>query len=151
MGDVQMSEIIRKEVFDNDVCLEWLDNDQIVIFSAPRPSRSTVDTWAEKVIEITDKYRHKVRYIHDFSQSRVVLTPYAREKAKIVNSTHPDAKGYVAVILQRTVLSSALSLFLKQDLLRRQPNIINRIFFNREDALAWLRKFPVEESDTAPE
>lgn len=110
-----MSDISHKEEFDNDVCLEWLDNNQIVIFSAPRPSRDTVDTWEEKVIEVTDQYRYTVRYIHDFSQSRVVLTPYAREKAKLVNDTHPG-----------------------------QPNITNRIFFNREDALAWLRKFPVE-------
>lgn len=146
-----MSEISRKEVFGHDVCLEWLDNDQIVIFSATRPSRDTVDTWAEKVIEITDQYRYKVRYIHDFSQSQVVLTPYAREKAKLVNDTHPDAKGYVAVILQRSILSQALRLFLNHDLLKRQPNITNRVFFNREDALDWLRQFPVEESDISPE
>lgn len=142
-----MTEQLRKEEFSHGVTVEWLDEDQIVVFSALRPARATIDTWAEKVIEITDIYRYKVRYIHDFSKRHFVLTPYGRETAKRVNDVHTDAKGYVAILLQPSVISNAIRFFLNHDLLKRQPDITSRVFFTREEALTWLRKFPIEATE----
>ena len=146
-GGSQMTAPLRKEEFAHDVTVEWLDDDQIVIFSALQPTRAALDMWVEKVIEVTDVAPYKVRYIHDFSKALFVLTPYGREAAKRVNEAHPDATGYAGILLHRSILSSAIRFFLNHDLVKRQPNLTSRVFFTREEALTWLRQFPVEEPE----
>lgn len=131
--------IPRTETYDNDVTVEFLEDD-IVIFSANSTTRKTVDTWAENVIRITSERRYNVRYIHDLSHIGLSLSSYAQTKSKEVNAAHPDAKGFVVVIMPRNVAAQVLRFFINHQIAPSQPDIKIHVTFTRAEALEWLHK-----------
>ena len=129
----------RIETLGNNVTIEWLDDEQIVIFSANDASRKTVDVWAENVIRVTNERLHNVRYIHDLSHIGLSLSSYAQKKSKEVNAVHPDAKGFVAIIMPRNFTAQVLRFFINHEIVPSQPDIKLHVMFSRKEALEWLR------------
>lgn len=134
-----MTESSRTEELDTGIKIEWYDDDTIIVFSGMQQSRPIMDSLAQKVIEETSRTHSKIRHILDVSANMAVITPYLRSKVKEINQANPDVIGYVAIIVKETLMTQAIRLFINREMARQQPGIKLNIYFNREDALVWLR------------
>lgn len=124
---------------------EWLHNRHIVIYTVFDVSRTVVDVWAEAVIDLMEKWPPDRAYLAIYDVSNIPsLTPYARKRAEDIarvaaNLAHID--GAYAVVLKRNFLSMIIRLFVLRDLPGQNPKFKRRVFFDRDEALAWLEEF----------
>ncbi len=133
----------RFQEFDHGFRVEWYEGD-IVLFEGSSQSRPAMDIWAEQVLKDTRLKEGRIKHIMDLSESETVITPYLRSKVKEVNDAYPDVTGFVAVIVRESLLTKAIRLFINREMMRGQPSMEAHIFFNRDDALAWLREQNLE-------
>jgi hypothetical protein len=119
--------------------VEQFHDGRIVVFTVHDMSPATVETWANRVIEITDARQAKdIYYIHDASHVAFAMTPYFRRHSERVTAAHPEAKGYVGIILRESLLLKVTRVIIENMVKRSQPKIATRIFFDRTQALSWL-------------
>ncbi len=119
--------------------VEQLHDGQIVIFTVHDMSPATVEAWANKVIELTEARQAKnIHYIHDASHVAFSMTPHFRRHSERITAAHPDAEGYVGIILRESLLLKVTRIFIENLVKRSQPKITTRIFFDRSYALDWL-------------
>lgn len=121
----------------NSVVVEWLDDGAIIIFKANEQTNEAIDVWAQAIMDIAVERPQDIAFIHDFSSISPTLTPYVRTRIQQVNA-EPN-KGYVAVILSESALSRVIQFFVNRELVHLQPDVEHRVFFDRDEAVAWMR------------
>ncbi len=121
------------------VKLERLHNDQIFVFTITDVSRATIDTWANTIKDLTAGWPDEHRYyaLNHFAGKDVSLTPYLRAKITELTGWRPEQGGYIAAVLPRTFFAQLMTLFLPT---MNRRNMQNRLFFTREEGLAWVEK-----------
>ena len=119
------------------VFVEWLDDGAIVIFRAETDDNEAVDVWADFITTIAAERPNDIAFIHDFSSISPTVTPYIRQKVKEIN-VEPN-QGYVAVVLSRSVISMMVRFFVNNEVVHLQPDVEHRIFFDRDQAIDWMR------------
>jgi hypothetical protein len=75
--------------------------------------------------------------LYDLSLPGAMVTPYMRAKTAEVNQLRADVGGRVAMVVRRDTTGNLLNMFTQ---LRPQDQRPLRVWFNRDDALAWLRE-----------
>lgn len=130
------------------VFVEWLDDGAIVVFRAEADDNEAVDAWADFITTIAAERPNDIAFIHDFSSISPTVTPYIRQKVKEVN-VEPN-HGYVAVVLSRSVLSMMVRFFVNNEVVHLQPDVEHRIFFDREEAIEWMRHKLEEKVEETP-
>jgi hypothetical protein len=121
--------------------VEQLHDGQIVIFTVHDMTPATVESWANNVIEMTDARQAKnIYYVHDASHVAFSMTPYFRRHSERIASAHPQAEGYVGIILRESLLLKVTRIIIENLVKRSQPKIATRIFFNRSEAVDWLKE-----------
>lgn len=130
----------RTQEFDVGVIVEWYDDNDIVLFAGSSQSRPAMDIWAEQVLADTRRKEGRIKHVIDLTANQTVITPYLRSKVKEVNNAYPNVTGFVAVIVRENLLTQAIRLFINREMMRGLPSMNARMFFNRDDALAWLRE-----------
>ena len=92
--------------------------------------------------------RHRKYFaLNQFSGKDVSLTPYLRAAIKDLSSYRPEQSGYIAAVLPKTFFAQLMTLLLPA---MNRGNMQSRIFFTRQDALAWLQKVLSKEVMSTP-
>ncbi len=79
--------------------------------------------------------------MHDFATNGASPTPYLKARATQDLKVPPAggrANGYLAIVLPRTFFAQVAMLFIRQ---QRVGHFTSQFFFNREEALRWLKKY----------
>jgi hypothetical protein len=103
-----------------------------------------VDQWVRGVSELINGWPAGMIYLvmHDVSDKKVSLTPYARPKVIELYRLSRHLKGRVAVVVPKTFAAQAIQIFLR---IQRRHSLITEIFFSRAEAETWLKHvLPVE-------
>jgi hypothetical protein len=131
------------------VTLERLAEGQIFVFTLSDVSRPTIDTWVAAVKNVTAGWpRHRPYFaLNHFAGKNVSLSPYLRAAIKDLATYRPAQSGFIAAVLPRTFFAQLMTLLLPA---MNRGNMISRIFFSREEALAWLEKALEKELSITP-
>lgn len=117
-----------------------LNDDQILVCTLEKLSRTAVDAWIEVCLTEMEKCSQDGRPIlalQDLSDSRAIQTPYSKERGEEVTEAYPELVGRTAYVMPDTPDNQRLNLFIQ-----RQPHKYRerRIFFAFDEALTWLQE-----------
>lgn len=116
---------------------EWLFDRQIVVMTATDSTRGTVDAWVNKCIDVANTWPANRPFctMVDASGPNLSRTPYMRERLKDLRAVRTDLKWYTAMVAPKSYLMQLMSYGLRV----MQSNRETRIFFEREEAIKWLK------------
>jgi hypothetical protein len=126
---------------NSNVSLTWFNDPRIAIITFNDSSRSTIDAWVKLTIETIRAWPQDqpMRLMHEALSKQVTFSPYLRSRAmEMIREIRPliPIQNKVAVVVSRSVAAQIAQLFTRSIGTRN-----TQIFFSREDALAWLRKY----------
>lgn len=121
------------------VSVEEIDGGDIIVFRLANQSRQSIDAWTEEVIRYNQQYQDKIAYIHDLTRPKLALTSYGRKRIKDMNA-NKDNRGHVAVVMPHGPIVAVARFFLNREIIGVQPNVEIRLFYEMDEALAWLRE-----------
>jgi hypothetical protein len=126
-------------VVDEGATLELIENETIGLITMRSITRATVDEWFDINVKLLTTWAKDKPYmvIHDASDRRVTITPYMRARVNDLYKMNLRKDGYAAVILPKSITAQVIQVFMRY--LRTEPMIV-QVFFNREDAVAWLKR-----------
>lgn len=129
---------VETEVLAPYLMRQWLLNRRIVVYKVTEATRHAVDAWIDAVKETRQLWPPDQVYlaIHEFSDVRIMLTPYARTQSSAIITEGSHAPGYAAIVVRHGVIGQAIQVFLK--LQHHQLNE-NQVFFSYKEALNWLK------------
>lgn len=134
-----MSVIEENSIADN-LTYHTIENGSITVVTIKTVLRESVDAWSKWTYDrIANWQDNKKPYLvlYDMTYPNVSFTPYMRGKATETNDLRQDVKGKIALYLTRSTLATLMSLFAR---LRRSSSRQLRIFFNYDEAVAWLKE-----------
>lgn len=114
---------------------------EAVIFTVKSTDRETIKIWLKEtrmVIGGCDEYGRRVRIVHDLRQSSILAaTPRMEEEARFQREIFKDAKGRVALVMDRTMTIHIIQhmIFTAE---RNQPLITYKLFYGLTAALDWV-------------
>ena len=116
---------------------EWLFDRQMIVMTAQDSTRGSVDTWVDKCIDIANKWPANRPFciVVDASNPSLSRTPYMRDRLKGLRTVRTDLSWYVAMVAPKSYLMQLMSYGLRV----MQSNRETRIFFEREEAVQWLK------------
>jgi hypothetical protein len=122
---------------------EFLNEGKIVVYRIDNATRAEVEEWAKLAFQTGDEWTPGTVYrsIQDFHKLPM-LTADIKFFAEMVNRFFLEQdfpKMYTAVIIRETSLARLGRVFIEK-LGRGNDRIVRRVFFNIEDAVAWLEK-----------
>ena len=124
------------------VTLQWLENGRVVCFTVNTVARPAIDAWLNRSEQIVKGWPAQIPYLAIQDISGSTLTPYTRERsAKTVALTPDYLRGRSAVVMPRTVVNQAISLFVTVNLARKKPNIQRHVFVAKDEAIRWLLQY----------
>jgi hypothetical protein len=120
------------------ITLEWLYDGRIPVFTMATVARASIDAWIERLKKLTREWQADRPFLsmHDISDKNVGATPYFRGRVEEIPTWRPEGEAHIALILPRTIQGKVIQMFVQAR--KGQPV---RIFFTREEGLAWLAKF----------
>ncbi len=142
---VQVSE--QPESLTPGVTCEWLDDRQIVVYTIATVARTAIDVLLERMKAVlrdwpTDRPYLALYTLGTSSPSQPGgPTPYIRERFREVPQMRPEIEAHIAIISTRSFQGQLVRLY------TQARGNAARIFFSREEGLAWLREF----LDTSPD
>jgi hypothetical protein len=120
------------------ITLEWLCDGRIPAFTMKTSARASIDAWIEKLKEVGKEWPAGQPFLslQDISDKNVGATPYFRARIEEMPTWRPQqVEAHVALIVPRSIQGRLFQMFLQA---RKGEPV--RIFFSREDGLAWLVK-----------
>jgi hypothetical protein len=129
------------EDFGHGVTREWLYDKRIVVITRPDMSRESVDTWFKAVKQTYDEWPVDRAFLglQDFSGG-YAYTPYGTARTKELASL--PKKGYMvysAIVLPKSFTRSLIVMIMNNVQRLRRRDLYLRLFFDRAEALAWLK------------
>ncbi len=121
------------------ICIQTMDAGHILIVQCTTIQRDSIDkliTWLKDRFLGWDAELPWLA-LYDLSLPGAMLTPYMRTQTAEVNALREDVRGRVAMVMRRDTTANLLSMFAQ---LRENSQRPLRVWFNRVDALAWLRE-----------
>jgi len=135
-----LNKATQTKTITDGVTLEWLDDEQIAVFTLTSVKRDSLDLWVEATMEIASTWdRDKPCLImHDSSKQANGLTPYMRARLKEFDNLQPNTKlsTSIAIILPSSPFTHLVTLLLRE--YKTGPRIELRLFHRRSDGLKWL-------------
>lgn len=120
---------------------QWLFGDFAICFTALHASRTLIDTWANKVLEVARDWPAERPFfvLQDFSAKDCASTPYGRAKNKELQKSNTHLKLVAALVMQNN-LTMQLSRFFINSMPQRKNKPEIYITFTRNDGLNWLKR-----------
>ena len=120
------------------VTLEWLHDGQIPVFTMKTVVRASIDAWIDRLKKLTAEWQANRPFLslHDISDKNVGATPYFRGRVEEIRTWRPTGEAHIGLVLPRTIQGKVIQMFVQAR--KGQPV---RVFFTREEGLAWLAKF----------
>jgi hypothetical protein len=122
------------------VTRQWLYNKRIVAYRVQDIHRKTVDAWAEAVTEDVNNWSpdRPLLNLHDFTAIETMsFSPYVASRARALTALAPNLTGRTALLMQKSLVSTIVYMFLKSQHNRVRPR---QIFTDAREALAWLKE-----------
>ena len=132
--------VSKIEEINEHLKLKWLNDGQIVVFKMTTVHREMIDVWADRYKALLTEWpsEQPLLTLHDFLETdSIIMTPHMRRRAQEFVSLRPDVITRTAIAMQQSLFANATRIFI-QTLPQSTPNRLRKIFFTREDALAWL-------------
>lgn len=130
---------IEDQFLSEGLHLESLFDEQVRIYTFYDTSRDTWEAWYNIAVKICDAEPERVhRIIQDFSNRRNAFTLAARVFISRFSQQYGHVPGYAAIVLQGTAFSRIAQGFIVREASRWYRNQEIRVFYNRDEALAWL-------------
>lgn len=129
------------EVINEYLTIEQLYDGKITVLNATSVKRHVVDAWADKMKELLLNLPpgKTLLTLHDYSAAdQFVTTPHLRKRANENVMLRPDVNARTAVVLPDNIVMRITQMFLRALPAPRNSSRIRRIFYTREEALAWL-------------
>jgi hypothetical protein len=100
-------------------------------------NRDTLDKWIDLSADIRRNWDNTKPILAcvDITQTNLTFSPYFVKRGSELMQINPEATSYIAWVVRRDWLGRVFESFL-----RSQKNATFRIFFERKDAIDWLRK-----------
>lgn len=129
---------VETEVLAPYLTRQWLLNRRIVVYKATEATRHAVDAWIDAIKDTRRLWPPDQVYlaIHEFSDIRIMLTPYARAQSSAIITEGSHAPGYAAIVVRHGVIGQTIQIFLK---LQHHPLNEHQVFFAFNEALNWLK------------
>jgi hypothetical protein len=130
---------IEDQMISEGLQVESLHDQQIRLYTFHDTRRDTWEAWyafAAKIVDSEPDATH--RYMQDFSNRQTAFTPATRGLAVAFSKKYGHISGYGAIVLQGTAFSRISRFFIEREVRKLYRNQEIRIFYNREEALAWL-------------
>jgi hypothetical protein len=126
------------------ITLEWLHDGRIPVFTMATVARTSIDAWIERLKKLTQEWQADRPFLsmHDISDRNVGATPYFRARVEEIPTWRPEGEAHIALVLPRTIQGKVIQMFVQAR--KGQPV---RIFFTREEGLAWLQSHLEGRSD----
>jgi len=120
-----------------NITLEWVHDGQIAVFEIRTVSRDSFDGWFQTVTKLMDTWPvdRPLLTVQDNSYPGAAFTPSLREHSRQIANRRPEVTMHTAVVLSKTLVVQFVEFFLRT---MQKPNRQTRIFYNRENAIAWL-------------
>jgi hypothetical protein len=124
--------------------MEWLDEGRILVLTLEYVTRTAVDTYVEackRLLKDPKIIENPVCVVQDISAHNVSLTPYFRKSLDEISDfiQHKHIHGYSAVVLRRGFMERIMRYF-GNNLQRKTPSFPSHYFFDRSEAIDWLRQ-----------
>lgn len=116
---------------------EELHQGHIIAYSVLQSTREVVSAWYERCLHDIETWDPARPLLLLQDMSRVILTPFARTKAGELAKVRDDLSGRTGVVIAASTMGHLTRLFVDRTL---QQTRQRRVFFSREDALAWLEE-----------
>jgi hypothetical protein len=120
--------------------VQWLYDDQIVVFTLTDVNRSSIDLWRDAVVETLT---HWPRYmpqlsLFDVSSSEVTLTPYLDDAIQHLGRVQEPMLGRYALLTNRSWVRQLME-FRNRQFSASWPNMEGALFSSYDSAVAWLK------------
>jgi hypothetical protein len=119
---------------------QWLYDKRIVVYRIQDIHRETVDAWANAVTEDVNNWspNRPLLNMHDFTAIETLsFSPYVASRARALTSLAPNHAGRTALVMQKSLVSTIIYLFLKSQQNKVRPR---KIFTDAREGLAWLKE-----------
>jgi hypothetical protein len=135
-GD-NMPATTRQEIASS-VYFEEIDNQNILIITVETTNRASIESWANWITSRIHSWDEHKPYLvmYDLTHPKAVFTPHMRQASEKAFSSKQAVTGRIAVLMKKDIRAQFISIFVRM-LPKRAREA--RIFFDREEALAWLR------------
>lgn len=149
-GSITSSPLIAASRFEHlsATCIfEWVD-DQIIVVRLKDLSRMTIDTWAERSLQIRAALpKGSAAYVALIAGDRLgsFSTPYLRERTRDIAEFRNDLTTYTAVVNATNTTLGKFMRIVSQSLSRLFPTVRLRFFTEREEAVTWLKECAARE------
>ena len=129
------------EEFAPGCTIEWLGEGQICAMTLRTTARASFEAWAKRSSEIRQQWPadHPIFLLLDVADPQYGLTPFARSRAMEISRVRPELKTYIAIITSKSFSGQIVQIFVRS-VGALFPKLNMRIFFDRQEALAWLQK-----------
>jgi hypothetical protein len=116
---------------------EWAYDRRIVIYTVRDMSRGTIDAWSRLILDTIEAWPTGQPFlaVFDLNFPEASLTPYIRDRLGEVMDSQHDLNGRTALVMRKGFLVSLAQIYLRN---RKPGKRERRIFFSREEGLAWL-------------
>jgi len=124
----------------------WLDDNRILMldFGSVKSSVEEMDKALDGLQKAMDSWPTDKPYLCLICADKLATTmwtPVSRQKSEVLMGKLPKhLHGRVAVVLKNNPIAFILRFFIERIANRRLRTIQNRVFFNRDEALEWLRE-----------
>lgn len=118
------------------------DDSIIVIYGSGNMSRDALNAWGNLVIDTVaaTEIGSTVYLLLDLTNPRQGFTPHTRTVVEHVYRNVPVEREIFAAVLMRDTIIIQIVTGLVNRLHRTRPGLTQRLFNDRETALAWLRQ-----------
>jgi hypothetical protein len=134
----------RIEKITPKLSLQWLHQDQLVLYQVQDTTLATVDALIESQIAVIRAWPQAkpFRMVQDLSAPAVVLSPYFRQRLDEVADAFRERNlsGYSAVILPDSVVYRVYTTFGRMVSRRAGPGMKQAYFMDKQEALAWIEQ-----------
>ena len=131
------------EKINEHFSIEKVHDGRIIIYTVTSIKREIIDAWAAKMREVMLAWDAQSTYLslHDYSDANsFVTTPHLRQRSKENAALRPELNTRTAIVIPESLMAHVTRLFVQALPKTRHAERLRRIFFNREDALAWLEE-----------
>lgn len=116
---------------------ESFHDGRIAVWSATTSTKEVIQAWFDYSRQEMQDWPAEHQYLALLDMSRVILTPFGREKAAELTEVRPDLGGRVAIVISASSIGHLTRLFVNRSL---NKNRERRVFYSREEAIQWLEE-----------
>lgn len=122
--------------------LEFLHDDQLVVYTFSTAQREAVDAWYDSVAGLLQGWPRSNPFLMvvDASASMLTPTPYARERSNHLSKLNPEVTGRTALVIRNNLTGQIFRFLLGQLQRASKAKRERQAFTTRAEAIAWLEE-----------